>query len=374
MSDVLTERPRPGTDLETPVLARLSVLDRLLPVWIVAAMAVGLLLGRAIPGLPGALDRVQVGSVSLPIAVGLLLMMYPVLAKVRYTETRRVTGDRRLLVLSLVLNWVVGPALMFTLGWLLLPDLPAYRTGLIIVGLARCIAMVLIWNDLSCGDREAAAVLVAINSVFQIVAFAALGWFYLQVLPGWLGLSTTSAGFSVGAIIVSVLVFLGIPLAAGFLTRTLGERAKGRDWYEERFLPRIGPVALYGLLFTIVMLFALQGHAIASHPGSVVRIAVPLLAYFALMFSGSFAAARALGLSYAKTSTVAFTATGNNFELAIAVCIGTFGVTSGQALAGVVGPLIEVPALIALVYVALWAGRRYFPGDPTVPAARGAGR
>ncbi len=367
MSDVLTDRPRPGTDLETPVLARLSVLDRFLPVWIVAAMAAGLLLGREIPGLAGALDRVQVGSVSLPIAVGLLLMMYPVLAKVRYTETRRVTADRRLLALSLVLNWVVGPALMFTLGWLLLPDLPAYRTGLIIVGLARCIAMVLIWNDLSCGDREAAAVLVAMNSVFQIVAFAALGWFYLQVLPGWLGLSTTSAGFSVRAITVSVVVFLGIPLVAGFLTRTLGERARGRDWYEGRLLPRIGPVALYGLLSTIVMLFALQGHAVASHPGSVVRIAVPLLAYFAVMFSGSFAAARALGLSYAKTSTVAFTATGNNFELAIAVCVGTFGVTSGQALAGVVGPLIEVPALVGLVYVALWAGRRYFPGDPTVP-------
>ena len=365
MSDVVAERPAAP---DGPVLARLSLLDRFLPVWIVAAMALGLLLGRSVPGLDDALDAVQVGSVSLPIAVGLLLMMYPVLAKVRYSETSRVTGDRRLLLASLFLNWVVGPALMFALAWLLLPDHDEFRTGLIIVGLARCIAMVLIWNDLSCGDREAAAVLVAINSVFQVFAFAALGWFYLQVLPGWLGLETASADFSVGAIVVSVLVFLGVPLVAGFLTRVLGERAKGRTWYEERFLPRIGPVALYGLLFTIVMLFALQGDAITSQPWDVVRIALPLLAYFVLMFGGSFALGRGLGLGYARTATLSFTAAGNNFELAIAVAIGTFGVTSGQALAGVVGPLIEVPVLVALVYASLWAGRRFFPGDPTVPA------
>jgi arsenite transporter len=368
MSDTVAENPRAGTDLETPVLARLSTLDRFLPLWIVAAMALGLALGRWVPGVDDALSAVEVGNVSLPIAVGLLLMMYPVLAKVRYSEIDRVAGDRKLLVASLVLNWVLGPALMFALAWLLLPDLPEYRTGLIIVGLARCIAMVLIWNDLSCGDREAAAVLVAINSVFQICAFAALGWFYLQVLPGWLGLSTTSAEFSVWAIVVSVLVFLGIPLLAGFLTRTLGERAKGRVWYEERFLPRIGPVALYGLLFTIVMLFALQGDAITSNPWDVARIALPLLAYFVLMFGGSFLLGMRLRLGYAKTATLAFTAAGNNFELAIAVAIGTFGVTSGQALAGVVGPLIEVPVLVALVYVSLWAARRWFPGDPTVPA------
>ena len=367
MSDTIAEGPRPGTDVGTPVLARLSTLDRFLPVWIVAAMAAGLLLGRLVPGLDDALDAVRVGDVSLPIAIGLLLMMYPVLAKVRYTELDRVTGDRRLLVASLVLNWVLGPALMFALAWLFLPDQPEYRTGLVIVGLARCIAMVLIWNDLSCGDREAAAVLVAINSVFQIVAFAALGWFYLQVLPGWLGLSTTSADFSVWSIVLSVLVFLGIPLVAGFLTRTIGERTKGRAWYEGRFLPRIGPVALYGLLFTIVMLFALQGDAITSQPADVARIALPLLAYFALMFGGSFALGMRLRLGYAKTATLAFTAAGNNFELAIAVAIGTFGVTSGQALAGVVGPLIEVPVLVGLVYVSLWAARRWFPGDPTVP-------
>jgi arsenite transporter len=364
VSDVVQEAATPG---DAPVLQKLSTLDRFLPVWIVAAMALGLGLGAWVPGLDDALSAVEVGNVSLPIALGLLLMMYPVLAKVRYSELGRVTADRRMLGASLVLNWVVGPALMFALAWALLPDLPEYRTGLIIVGLARCIAMVLIWNDLSCGDREAAAVLVAINSVFQIVAFAALGWFYLQVLPGWLGLATTSAEFSVWAIALSVLVFLGIPLLAGYLTRRVGERRRGRDWYENRFLPRIGPFALYGLLFTIVMLFALQGDAITGRPWDVARIALPLLAYFSLMFGGSFLLGMRLRLGYAKTATLAFTAAGNNFELAIAVAIGTFGVTSGQALAGVVGPLIEVPVLVALVYVALWAGRRWFPGDPTVP-------
>jgi ACR3 family arsenite transporter len=363
MSDAVRETARTDVPTDAPVLQKLSTLDRFLPVWIVAAMALGLALGRWVPGMDGALSAVEVGNVSLPIAVGLLLMMYPVLAKVRYSELDRVTGDRKLLGASLALNWLLGPALMFALAWLLLPDLPEYRTGLIIVGLARCIAMVLIWNDLSCGDREAAAVLVAINSVFQIVAFAAVGWFYLQVLPGWLGLSTTSADFSVWAIVVSVLVFLGIPLVAGFLTRTLGERRKGRAWYEDRFLPRIGPVALHGLLFTIVMLFALQGDAITSQPWDVARIALPLLAYFALMFGGSFALGMRLRLGYAKTATLAFTAAGNNFELAIAVAIGTFGVTSGQALAGVVGPLIEVPVLVGLVYVALWARRRWFPAE-----------
>ncbi|MDT0261982.1 hypothetical protein RM423_11295 [Jatrophihabitans sp. DSM 44399] len=234
MSDVVYERP---ANLDGPVLAKLSTLDRFLPVWIITAMAVGIGLGRAVPSLAGDLDSVKVGSISLSIALGLLLMMYPVLAKVRYNQLGRVTGDRRLLAGSLLLNWIVGPALMFTLAWLLLPDLPAYRTGLIVVGLARCIAMVLIWNELACGDRDAAAVLVAINSVFQILAFAALGWFYLQVLPHWLGFSTTSAHFSVVAIALSVLVFLGIPLVAGYLTRALGERAKGRDWYEGRLLP-----------------------------------------------------------------------------------------------------------------------------------------
>ena len=348
------------------VMKDLSFLDRWLPAWIIAAMVAGLLLGRFVPGLNTALEAVRIGEVSLPIAIGLLVMMYPVLAKVRYDETHRVAGDKRLMGASLVLNWIVGPALMFALAWIFLPDLPEYRTGLIIVGLARCIAMVLIWNDLACGDREAAAVLVAVNSVFQVIAFGALGWFYLQVLPAWLGLATTSAEFSVWSIVLSVLVFLGIPLVAGFLTRTLGEKARGREWYETTFLPKLGPWALYGLLFTIVLLFALQGDAITSNPWDVARIALPLVVYFFLMFGVALLASRALGLDYAKSTTVAFTAAGNNFELAIAVAIGTFGVTSGQALAGVVGPLIEVPVLVALVYVSLWVGRKLFPGDATV--------
>ncbi|MFC4946195.1 ACR3 family arsenite efflux transporter [Pseudonocardia sp. GCM10023141] len=355
----------PGTGGEAGVVAKLSTLDRFLPVWIIAAMVVGLLGGRLVPGLGAALDAISIDGVSFPIALGLLVMMYPVLAKVRYDRLDTVTGDRKLLISSLILNWVLGPALMFALAWLLLPDLPEYRTGLIIVGLARCIAMVIIWNDLACGDREAAAVLVALNSAFQVIAFAALGWFYLDVLPGWLGLPQTDLTVSPWQIAASVLIFLGVPLVAGYLSRRLGERAKGRDWYESRFLPRIGPFALYGLLFTIVILFALQGDAITSRPWDVARIALPLLAYFAIMWAGSYAFGRAIGLSYERTTTLAFTAAGNNFELAIAVAIATFGVTSGQALAGVVGPLIEVPVLVALVYVSLAARRRWTTRTPT---------
>jgi ACR3 family arsenite transporter len=356
---------------DAPVIARLSLLDRFLPVWIIAAMALGIGLGRAIPSLNTHLDAIQVTSgTSLPIFIGLLVMMYPVLAKVRYGEVGTVARDRRLLVSSLILNWVVGPAVMFTLAWLLLPDQPTYRTGLIIVGLARCIAMVLIWNDLSCGDREAAAVLVAINSLFQIVAFALLGYFYLKVLPGWLGLSTVGIHLSVWRIARTVLIFLGVPLVAGFLTRTIGERTRGRDWYETRLLPRLGPFALYGLLYTIVILFALQGHTVTGHPADVARIALPLLAYFAVMWFGSFFLGRAIGLPYERTATLAFTAAGNNFELAIAVAVGVFGVTSGEALAGVVGPLIEVPVLVALVYVALWARQRWYPA-PARPVGQG---
>jgi len=348
-----------AADTRTP--GKLSTLDRLLPLWIGIAMAVGLLLGRVFPGLNDTLDKVKIDTVSLPIAVGLLLMMYPVLAKVRYTRIGHVVADRRSLVLSLVLNWLIGPAVMFTLAWLLLPDLPEYRTGLIIVGLARCIAMVLIWNDLACGNRELAAVLVALNSIFQIVAFSILGWFYLRVLPGWLGLDSDGIDVTVGEIAKSVLIFLGIPLLAGFLTRTFGERAKGTEWYEQRFIPRIGPVALYGLLFTIVILFALQGEKITNQPLDVARIAVPLLVYFAIMWFGTFALGLRLGLPYDRNASIAFTAAGNNFELAIAVAIGVFGVSSGQALAGVVGPLIEVPVLVALVYVSLAAQRKYYP-------------
>ncbi|MGV9949101.1 ACR3 family arsenite efflux transporter [Rhodococcus aetherivorans] len=349
------------------VVGKLSTLDRFLPVWIGVAMVAGLLLGRLIPGLGDIISTVEIDGISLPIALGLLIMMYPVLAKVRYDRLDTVTGDRRMLIGSLVLNWIVGPALMFALAWLMLPDLPEYRTGLIIVGLARCIAMVIIWNDLACGDREAAAVLVALNSVFQVIMFAGLGWFYLSVLPGWLGLEQTTLDVSPWQIAKSVLIFLGIPLLAGFLTRHFGEKAKGRTWYEQKFLPRIGPWALYGLLFTIVMLFALQGEQITSHPWDVARIALPLLAYFAIMWGGGYLLGAAMGVGYERTTTLAFTAAGNNFELAIAVAIATFGVTSGQALAGVVGPLIEVPVLVGLVYVSLALRKRFTPS--ATPAA-----
>lgn len=347
-----------------PATRRLSTLDRWLPLWIGLAMGGGILLGRFIPGLSELLSHLEVGGISIPIALGLLVMMYPVLAKVRYDKVAAVTGDKKLLVSSLALNWIAGPALMFALAWVFLPDLPEYRTGLIIVGLARCIAMVVIWNDLACGDREAAAVLVAINSVFQVIAFSILGWFYLTVLPGWLGLDSQGLDVSVWQIALNVLIFLGVPLVAGFASRLIGERRKGRAWYEGSFLPKIGPWALYGLLFTIVLLFALQGEQVTSRPLDVVRIAVPLLVYFAVMWFAGLITGKTLGLGYARSSTLAFTAAGNNFDLAIAVAIGTFGATSGQALAGVVGPLIEVPVLVGLVYVSLWAARAWFHTDP----------
>ncbi|MGE0059628.1 MAG: ACR3 family arsenite efflux transporter [Dehalococcoidia bacterium] len=348
---------------EGNVLRQLSTLDRFLPVWIVAAMAFGLVLGRAVSGIDDALDSLKVGSTSLPIALGLLGMMYPVLAKVRYNRLSDVATDKPLMLSSLVLNWVIGPALMFALAWIFLSDLPEFRTGVIMIGLARCIAMVLIWNTLACGDNEAAAVLVVLNSVFQVAAYALLGYFYLELLPGWLGLDTLSVDFSLWDIAESVIIFLGIPLALGFVTSVLGRRSRGDAWYEGTFLPRIGPFALYSLLFTIVILFAIQGDKITSEPGDVVRIAVPLLVYFAIMWTTAFAWGVIQGLDYARTATLAFTAAGNNFELAIAVAIGTFGVTSGQALAGVVGPLIEVPVLVALVYVAFWARKRYFRAE-----------
>jgi ACR3 family arsenite transporter len=366
----VTRTEPPATVGESSVAAKLSTLDRFLAVWILLAMAVGIGLGRAIPGLNDALARVEIGGVSLPIALGLLIMMYPVLAKVRYDKLDRVTGDRKLMVSSLAVNWVVGPAVMFALAWIFLSDLPEYRTGLIIVGLARCIAMVIIWNDLACGDREAAAVLVALNSVFQVIAFGLLGWFYLDLLPNWLGLGNGQhLDISMWKIALNVVIFLGVPLLAGFLTRRIGEQKLGRESYEAKVLPRIGPWALYGLLFTIVILFALQGKTITHQPGDVARIALPLLAYFAIMWFGAFALGTSLGLPYDRTATLAFTAAGNNFELAIAVAIATFGVTSGQALSGVVGPLIEVPVLIGLVYVSLnW--RRKFTDAPAEAALR----
>jgi ACR3 family arsenite transporter len=347
---------------EERVIARLSTLDRFLPLWIGIAMAAGLGLGRLVPSLNDWLDELQVGTVSLPIAAGLLLMMYPVLTKVRYEDLGRMShdgvSDRRFFGVSLFLSWVVGPLFMFALAWLLLPNQPAYRTGVIIVGLARCIAMVLVWNDIAKGDRERAAVLVVFNALFQVAAYAVLGWFYLSVFPGWLGLDTQ--GFKVGIweIARTVLIFLGIPLVAGFATRRIGLKRMGREAFEQRFIPRIAPVTLYGLLFTIVVLFAIQGDTITSQPLDVTRIALPLLAYFAIMWSAGFVAGRLMRMPYAQTASLAFTVGSNDFELAIAVAVGVFGATSGQALAGVVGPLIEVPVLVALVYVALWLARR----------------
>ena len=345
------------------VTSKLSTLNRYLPVWIGMAMATGLVLGRLIPDLDEALDDIRIGTVSLPIAVGLFAMMYPVLAKVRYRGIRTGATRDRAIAVTLAFNWLVGPLLMFTLAWVLLPDLPELRTGLIIVGIAPCIAMVLIWIDLADGSRELAAVLVAINSLIQIAIFSVYGWFLLTVLPAWLGLDTQQLDVSIWEIAKSVLIFLGIPLVAGYLTRTIGEARKGAEWYEQQLLPRIGPVALYGLLFTIVVLFALQGDEITSNPLDVVRVAVPLLVYFAIMWFSAFVTGHRLGFPYDRTSTVAFTAAGNNFELAIAVSIAVFGITSGQALAGTIGPLIEVPALVGLVYVSTWLRRRWYPDE-----------
>ncbi len=342
--------------------ARLSALDRALPLWILLAMAAGLALGRVWPGLGALLDRVQVAGVSVPIAVGLFWMMYPVLARVRYDAVGRHALDGRLLGTSLVLNWVIGPLVMFGLAWLFLPDLPAYRDGLILIGLARCIAMVLIWNALACGSNELAAVLVAINSVFQILTYSVLGWLFLTAVPAWLGLPGVALDVSMGQIARSVLLFLGLPLAAGYVTRRLLVSRHGDVWYETVFLPRFGPAALLGLLYTVVLMFAMQGDRILARPLDVLRIALPLLVYFGVMFSLALALSRRLGFGYAASASVAFTAAGNNFELAIAVAVATFGIGSGQALAAVIGPLIEVPALLGLVYVSLWS-RRFFPRE-----------
>ena len=357
-------------DTTSQPIGRMSFLDRFLPVWIMLAMAAGLAIGRAVPGLSGVLERLEVGGISLPIALGLLVMMYPPLAKVRYDKTREIATDKRLMTVSIILNWIVGPAFMFALAWIFLPNEPELRTGLIIVGLARCIAMVLVWSDLACADREATAVLVAINSVFQVLMFGVLGWFYLQVLPSWLGLETTSVEFSFWAIVSSVLVFLGIPLLAGLLSRIIGERTKSRDWYENTFLPKISPLALVGLLYTIVLLFSLQGDQILSRPLTVATVALPLLCYFVGMFLVALVVAKLSGMDYAQSASVAFTAAGNNFELAIAVAIGTFGATSAQALAGTIGPLIEIPVLVGLVYLMRGIGPKLFPSDPTLPNPR----
>jgi len=340
-------------------LSQLSKVNRFLPLWILASMAAGLLLGKLIPGINNVLTAIQIQKTSLPIALGLFVMMYPVLANVRYEEMGHLRSDRKLLVSSLILNWLIGPALMFSLAWIFLGDQPAYRTGLIVIGLARCIAMVLIWNDLACGSREAAALLVAINSLFQIAAYALLGTFYLKILPTWMGLDSYSVSFSTWDITRAVVIFLGVPLIAGYFTRRIGIRHNGVNWYEQKFIPRVAPFALYGLLFTIVLMFALQGRAIIDSPGVVIQVAIPLLIYFLIMWGISYIFGKAVGLAYDKATTLAFTAAGNNFELAIAVSIGVWGITSGQAMVGVMGPLIEVPALVALVYISLWLRKRY---------------
>jgi arsenite transporter len=365
----MAELNAPANSEDAAVLHRLSTLNRFLPLWIALAMAAGLGVGSLVPGLNGFLDKLNVGTVSLPIALGLLLMMYPVLTKVRYEDIGRTRGDGRMFGVSLFLSWVIAPSFMFALAWLFLADQPAYRTGVIVVGLARCIAMVLVWNDLAGGDRDRAAILVVFNAVFQVVAYALLGWFYLNELPHLLGLNTQ--GFSVGIweVARTVLIFLGIPLAAGYATRRWGLRTHGREWFESTVIPRIAPITLYGLLFTIVLLFAIQGDHITAAPLTVARIALPLLAYFAGMWALGFLIGRAMHLGYPKTATLAFTVASNDFELAIAVAVGVWGASSGQALAGVVGPLIEVPVLVSLVYVALWLRRRWWPNEPAAATA-----
>jgi len=342
------------------VVQHLSRLDRFLPLWILAAMGTGLFLGRVFPGLGALLDRVKVAGVSVPIAIGLLWMMYPVLARVRYEAIGGHVRNGKLLGTSLFLNWVLGPVVMFALAWIFLPDLPAYRNGLVLIGLARCIAMVLIWNSLARGSAELAAVLVALNSVFQILTYSLLGWLFLTVVPGWLGADTAAVHVSMWSIAKSVLIFLGIPLLAGYVTRRTLVARRGEVWYTGTFMRRFGPTALVGLLYTIVLMFAMQGDRILDLPLDVLRIAAPLLAYFALMFGLAFVLSTKLGFGYEDTASLAFTAAGNNFELAIAVAVATFGIGSGEALAAVVGPLIEVPALIALVYASLWARGRFF--------------
>jgi ACR3 family arsenite transporter len=351
------------------VVGQLSLLDRFLPLWIFVTMAIGVGLGAVAPGIKDVFDALSIGTVSAPIAIGLLWMMYPVLAKVKYEELGRITQAGRQFSVSLVLNWLIGPAIMFALAWIFLPNDPGFRTGLIIVGLARCIAMVLIWNMLARGDSEYCAVLVALNSVFQIIMYSPLAYLYLKVVPEWLGFEGTVVNITMWDIAKSVFIFLGIPLVAGILTRFYFLRQRGKEWYETQLMPRLGPTAMIGLLFTIVVMFATQGDRILAQPLDVLKVAIPLVVYFVLMFFISFGLSLLFRFKYEMATTQSFTAASNNFELAIAVAVGTFTIASPEALATVIGPLIEVPVLIGLVYVALWLRRTWFHADAPQPAA-----